>query len=164
MERRRFIESTLVAIIGFCSPPLLASCSKKNSIILNSIMGEGEKMLQIFPHQGDQYFSFYMLDQGDFVHPNIKGDKAYVYCQGGKIVGYTITSEKIEEKQKWEEHSKQMYGVGKKIYENDYGMSLQWQNEKLKITLSSSGNQTENIYDKIFYSEVFSSSDIILAN
>ncbi|CAZ94514.1 Hypothetical protein ZOBELLIA_441 [Zobellia galactanivorans] len=164
MKRRQFIESTLVTIIGLCSPPLLASCSKKGNIHLNTLMGKGEKLLQEFPHQGDQYFSFYILEPGDFVHPNIKGDKAYVYCENGKIVGYTITSEKIEEKQKWQEHSKQMYGVGKKIYKNDYGMSQQWQNEKLKITLSSSGNQRENIDDKVFYSEVLSSSNIILAN
>ncbi|MDO6811237.1 hypothetical protein Q4603_21650 [Zobellia galactanivorans] len=100
MKRRQFIESTLVATIGLCSPPLLASCSKKGNIPLNTIIGEKEKLLMEFPRQGNQYFSFYILKQGDFDHPNIKGDKAYVYCENGKIVGYTITSEKIEEKQK----------------------------------------------------------------
>ncbi|WP_282164909.1 hypothetical protein [Cellulophaga baltica] len=160
MKRRKFMKCTVISVVGLSLPTAILSCSNDKYIFLNDYIGAKEKLLEKFPHQGDNHFSFYTLEKGDFDHSVIKGNKAYVYCENGEIVGFTITSHMIEDKNKWKEYINTMFGLEKKIYENDYGISLQWQKGNRKATLSSSGNINKNIPEKIFYSEAIS-SDIL---
>lgn len=164
MERRQFIECTSVAMTGLLVSTLIGGCTQKGNILLNDSIGAQENILQSFLRQGDDNFSFYILNNGSFEHSNIKGDKTYVFCESGKIVGYTITSENMEEGEKWGRYIKKKFGVAKINYENSYGTSQHWQKDNRKITISLSGNQQKNIPKKMFYSEVIASSALMITD
>ena len=160
MERRRFINITsAVAVAGFVVPNLLISCNSTEKINLNDIIGKPEQLLKQFVKEGDNDFAYYIIT--NFEHNFIAGKETYIYCQKGKIIGYTIREEGSSNKEEYSNQISQKYGKKKQRFANDYGEEYEWEMDNKKVILCYTSEQTD-LPQNTYYSESILGEQLII--
>ena len=160
MKRRKFISITSIATVtGVVAPNLLISCSSADKINLNEIIGQPEKLLEQFPKEGDSDFAYYKTS--NFKHDLITGKETFIYCQKGKIIGYTIRKKGINKKEAYSKQLSHNYGARKQLFINDFGEEYEWRTKSKKITLCYSSEQ-KNLEKNTYYSEALLGEQLII--
>lgn len=161
MKRRKFISITSVATaVGLVVPNLLISCNN-DKINLNEIIGKSEKLLEKFPKEGDSNFAYFTIPSSDFKHSLISGYKAFIYCQKGKIVGYTIRKKGTNKIKEYSMQLSQEYGDKKQLFNNDFGEEYEWKTDSKKIILCYTNEQT-SVPQNTYYSEAILDEQLIV--
>lgn len=163
MNRRKFIINTGLGAIGICFVPNLISCSNKNAVNLDKILGQSHSVLSssnYLSREGNENFGYYQFDEDNFVIEKFKGKQAFIFYKNSKIVGYTLQIEGIDFfKQKIQPISKMM-GKSKTNFKNDFGEELQWNVSGKIIQLSV--NNFKDVPKLSFYSEFLENSSLIV--
>lgn len=160
MQRRKFIGMTSIATVaGLLVPNLLISCSGGEKINLNDIIGKPENLLEQFPKEGDSDFAYYMIS--NFEHDFVQGNEVFIYCQKGKIVGYTVREKGSEQKNDYIKQLSQKYGDKKQVFTNDFGEEYEWEKDGIKVILCYT-NEQSNWPQNTYYSEATLGEQLIV--
>ncbi|MBE0393892.1 hypothetical protein [Flavobacterium sp. PL002] len=154
MKRRKFIINTGLGALSLYFAPTLTSCSNKNALNLNTILGESSALLsavKIMSKEGNENFGYYQIDKDNFILENYSGKEVFVFYKNAKIVGYRMQIEGDDFfKQNIEQLSKSL-GKYRTTFKNDFGEELQWSNSN-KITKISVSNY-KDLPKLTFFSE-----------
>jgi len=163
MDRRKFIINTGLGAISLYFAPTLISCSNKDAINLNNIIGQPYSFLSTTNYlskEGNNQFGYYQFDEDNFVMEQYKAKQAFVFYKNSKIIGYTIQIEGIDFFSKNIELISKSFGKNKTNYKNDFGQELIWNNSGKTIKLSF--NNFQDIPKLSFYSEFTDNSGLII--
>ncbi|MDQ6528509.1 hypothetical protein [Flavobacterium sp. LHD-85] len=163
MDRRKFIINTGLGAISLYFAPTLISCSNKDAINLNNIVGQPYSFLSTTNYlskEGNNQFGYYQFDEDNFVMEQYKAKQAFVFYKNSKIVGYTIQIEGIDFFSKNIELISKTLGKFKTNFKNDFGQEIQWNNSGKTIKLSV--NNFQDTPKLSFYSEFTDNSGLII--
>ncbi len=160
MHRRKFIRNTLYISSGLFISHSLIGCNS-NVIQLNEIIGKSDEILTPFSKEGDDFFAYYILTKQSFIHPKIKGNQVFIYCQEGIIVGYTIKINGIEKIEDLSKRFSQQYGPQSLVFENDFGKEYEWKTNNKKIMLCFS-KENLKLPQNTYYSEALLSNNLLV--
>lgn len=160
MRRRIFIKKGALVSVGVLVSSSLMNCAK-NSIKLDDLIGKSDVIFTSFPKEGDEHFAYYIISKSDFEHSFFKGEEVFVFSQNGKIVGYTIKSDKVTNMVSSCEYLDTLYGVKTVVFENDFGKEYEWKTDTKKIILSFT-NISQDIPQHLFFSEATLNNNLLV--
>ncbi|MCV9926297.1 hypothetical protein OIU83_01430 [Flavobacterium sp. LS1R49] len=163
MNRRKFITNIGIGTLGLYFTPTIVSCSNKDSVNLDSILGKPITLLSnsiYLDKEGNKDFGYYHYDKNNFTIEKYKGKESFIFYKDSKIVGYTLQIEGDDFfKQNVESISKSM-GNYKTNFKNDFGEELQWSNSGTIIKLSVTN--FKDLPKLTFYSEFLENAHLVL--
>lgn len=163
MDRRKFIFNSGLGTIGVLIIPSIVSCSDKDQVNLEDLLGKSTVFLpstSFVAKEGNNDFGYYYFNDTGFTHQKYKGNEAFVFYKGSKIVGFTIQIEGIDFVKEEVEKFSKLYNNYKVNFENDFGKEYQWSGSNKLIRLSY--NDYKVLPKLTFYSEFFLDSFLIL--
>ncbi|RAV30756.1 hypothetical protein [Sinomicrobium soli] len=162
MKRRKFFLNIGFGAIGIFSSGFLIHCSNGIYTLVNII---GEKWDGLIDNnlkkEGNEYFAFFTLKKGDFEHPYVDGDKALVYCQYGKVIGYKVLIKNDTEVGSVIKRIDEIGSEKQKVLENEFGTKFQWKSGNRNISLSLVNN-ISNVPTYMIFSEFSSESNLMV--
>jgi hypothetical protein len=163
MNRRKFIINTGLGAFGLYLAPSFLSCSNKNALNLDTILGQSNSLLSsanYLSKEGNNDFGYYNFDENNFTIEKYKAKQSYIFYKKSKIIGYTIQIEENNFFSKTIDPISKSMGKYKTNYKNDFGEELQWNNSGKMIKLSV--NNFKDLPQLSFYSEFLEDSNLIL--
>ena len=151
MQRRNFIKSTALGIVGISCSSLLFNCSKER-FSLKAIIGQPEKLSESFKKEGDTNFAYYTIKHSSFEHKLVSGECVFIFCKENKIVGFTIRQDTTVKSKKYTAKLSEFYNDTELIYDNEFGKKYRWQNSNREFNLSYT-KDFPNLSQYTFYSE-----------
>lgn len=159
MQRRKFIKQTTLSVLGVGFIPHILSCSGK-TLEISSLIGKTNQDCTNFSKEGNDFFSYYALEN-HYTHEFIKGDKAFLFEQEDKIIGFTIKEQGISEVENYMEKITSLYGTKVKVIDNIFGTEYLWKtiNKNIKFCYTK---PYEGLEQNMHYSEYSPSSKLIV--
>lgn len=163
MNRRKFIVNTSLGALSLYFVPTLISCSNKNAVNLNTILGQSltvASSTNSLSKEGNNDFGYYQFDEDNFTIEKYKGKQAFIFYKNSKIIGFTLQIEGNDFFKKTAKSISEVMGNYKSNYKNDFGEELQWNNVDKIIKLSF--NNFKDLPKLTFYSEFLEDFNLIL--
>jgi hypothetical protein len=163
MNRRKFIVKTSLGALSLYFAPTLISCSNKNAVNLNTILGQSLTVVSsanCLSKEGNNNFGYYQFDEDNFTIEKYKGKQAFIFYKNSKIIGFTLQIEGTEFFSQNIKLLSNSMGKYKTNFKNDFGEELQWNNSGKVVKLSV--NNFKVLPQLTFYSEFLEDFNLIL--